>query len=140
MTHDEFQTLRDLIATQATSTDPSQRAGSRLMNGALDSVIEFKRLVEADPDSDEAAEIAIGLVDAIAMVMASLLTHCQHLAAVALADRLGKSISHVIRSRATKGKEDNGPKAGVDQFRGSDTTIRGPVRPRRRTRARNVSH
>lgn len=97
---DPFKRLRDEIAANAKSKDPAKRAGSRLMKGALDSVIEFKRLIAADRDSEEAAEIAIGLVDAIAMVMASLLTHCDDLPAIALTNRLADSIGHVIRARS----------------------------------------
>lgn len=97
---DPFKPLRDIIAAQAKSRDPAKRAGSKLLKGSLDSVIEFKRLVDADPTSDAAAEIAVGLVDAMAMVMSSLLTHLDELPAIALANRLADSIGHVIRARS----------------------------------------
>lgn len=97
---DPFKPLRDEIAASVKSKDPAKRAGSKLLEGAIDSVIEFKRLVEADENAEEAADIAIALVDAIAMVMASLLTHVPFESALALSERLADSIGHVIRLRA----------------------------------------
>ena len=99
---DPFKPLRDLIAANAKSKDPAKRAGSRLLKGSLDSMIEFKKLIEAEPNSEEAAELAIGLIDAMAMVMASLLTHVPFNTALDMSQRLADSIAHVIRERSEK--------------------------------------
>jgi hypothetical protein len=99
---DPFQPVRDEIARGAKSKDPAERAGSKLLKGALASVIEFKKLIDAERNSEQAADIAVGLVDAIAMVMASLITHLPHEAAIALWTRLADSVGHVLRLRSEK--------------------------------------
>jgi hypothetical protein len=143
---DPFQRLRDKIAEQAQSENQSHRAGSRLMQGALDSVIAMAMYRKVDETSEEAIEIAIGLVDAMAMVMASILTHLPPLEAVAMADRLNASIGHVLRAKSApeEGKGDGRAAAKTNAsdstFRGSNTGVRRTTRPGRRPRARDVHH
>jgi hypothetical protein len=143
---DPFQQLRDKIAEQAKSENPSHRAGSRLMQGALDSVIAMAMCRKVDENSEEAIDIAIGLVDAMAMVMASILTQLPPLEAVAMADRLNASIGHVLRAKSAleEGKDDGRARpetnASDSTLRGPDAGFRGPTRSRHRTRARDVRH
>lgn len=140
----ELDALRATIAEQLKSADPAKRAGARLMQGTLDTVIEFKRLSEAHA-FEEADAIAAGLIDAMALVLAAVVSRLSEDKAIAYATRLSNSFGHVVRARAERKGIDHGESRADEnerreEVRSGHVEIRGGKRPRRRTRAHNVRH